>query len=196
MSFMDLANRVPPSSTSIEYRTFRDASPIHHVSRDGPSPLMHGDADTVVSFKHLEVMEQSLRKAAVKTKLLRVAGCAVPLAGHPLEKVQHGQHALKHCFASGPRSTELLNVCCHSRPRRSWSACSFPRFAPPLEQLPDQIASRLLVTPKVKCAGVGKLAVPVLPTVTCSRRLEDTFSPDRPVAVTVRTMRRWRRCSC
>jgi len=74
---------------------------------------MHGDADTVVSFKHSEVMEQSLRKAAVKTKLLRVAGCAVPLAGHPLEKVQHGQHALKHCFAYGPRSTELLNVCCH-----------------------------------------------------------------------------------
>jgi hypothetical protein len=60
-------------------------------------------------------------------------------------------------------------------------------FAPLLEQLPDQIASRLLLTLKVTSVPVGKLAVPVLPTVTCSPAgLEDTFSPDRPVAVTVR----------
>ena len=60
-------------------------------------------------------------------------------------------------------------------------------FCPPLEQLPDQIASRLLLTLNVTSVPVAKLAVPVLPTETCSPAgLEETFSPDRPVAVTVR----------
>ena len=60
-------------------------------------------------------------------------------------------------------------------------------FDPPLEQLPDQIASRPLLTLNVTSVPVGKLAVPELPTDTCSPAgLEDTFSPDRPVAVIVR----------
>jgi hypothetical protein len=60
-------------------------------------------------------------------------------------------------------------------------------FCPPLEQLPDQIASRPLLTLKVTSVPVAKLAVPELPTETCSPAgLEETFSPDRPVAVSVR----------
>lgn len=60
-------------------------------------------------------------------------------------------------------------------------------FDPPLEQLPDQIASLPLLTLNVTSVPVGKLAVPELPTETCSPAgLEETFSPDRPVALTVR----------
>ena len=68
----------PPPPASVEYRTFRDASPVHYVTRDDPPfLLMHGDADAVVSFKHSEVMEQALKAAGVPTKFLRIAG-----AGH------------------------------------------------------------------------------------------------------------------
>src|SRR5689334_3909577 len=60
-------------------------------------------------------------------------------------------------------------------------------FCPPLEQLPDQIASRPLLTLNVTSVPLAKLAVPELPTDTCSPAgLEETFSPDRPVALTVR----------
>jgi acetyl esterase/lipase len=54
----------PPDPTSVEYRTFRDASPIHYVTPDDPPFLLiHGDADPVVPIKHSEVMEQALKKA-------------------------------------------------------------------------------------------------------------------------------------
>src|ERR1051325_4579828 len=60
-------------------------------------------------------------------------------------------------------------------------------FCPPLEQLPDQIASRPLVTLNVTSVPVAKLAVPELPTDTCRPAgLDETFSPERPVALTVR----------
>jgi acetyl esterase/lipase len=69
------SERSLPPPTSLEYRTFRDASPIHYVTKDDPPfLLMHGDADPIVSFKHSEVMEQALKTAGVPTKLLRVAG--------------------------------------------------------------------------------------------------------------------------
>jgi acetyl esterase/lipase len=64
-----------PPPTSLEYRTFRDASPVHYVTKDDPPfLLMHGDADPVVPFKHSEVMEQALKTAGIPTKLLRVGG--------------------------------------------------------------------------------------------------------------------------
>jgi len=57
---------------------------------------------------------------------------------------------------------------------------------PPLEQPPDQIASRPLLTVSVIDVPVAKLALPLVPTLTVSPAgLEETDSPERPVAVTV-----------
>ena len=57
---------------------------------------------------------------------------------------------------------------------------------PPLEQAPDQIASRPFDTPSVIDVPAGNDADPVVPTVTLMPvGLEVTCSPLRPVAVTV-----------
>jgi hypothetical protein len=57
---------------------------------------------------------------------------------------------------------------------------------PPLEQAPDQIASRPFVTLSVIDVLTAKLAEPVLPTRTLMPvGLDVTRSPLRPVAVTV-----------
>ena len=57
---------------------------------------------------------------------------------------------------------------------------------PPLEQAPDQIASRLFVTLSVIEVPTANDAEPVLPTLTLMPAgLEVTRSPVRPVAVTV-----------
>src|SRR6058998_3704412 len=59
-------------------------------------------------------------------------------------------------------------------------------LAPPLEQPPDQMASRPLLTLSVTDVPVAKLALPVVPTLTVSPAgLEETVSPARPVAVSV-----------
>jgi hypothetical protein len=59
-------------------------------------------------------------------------------------------------------------------------------LAPPLEQPPDQMASRPLLTVSVTNVPVAKLALPVVPTVTLSPTgLEETDSPERPVALRV-----------
>src|SRR5437588_2468091 len=59
-------------------------------------------------------------------------------------------------------------------------------FAPPLEQLPDQIASRPLLTVRVTRVPEAKLAVALVPTFTRSPAgLDATLSPNRPVAVRV-----------
>ena len=58
---------------------------------------------------------------------------------------------------------------------------------PPLEQAPDQMASRPFVTLSVINVFVAKPAEPVLPTVTLiPAGLDVTRSPLRPLAVTVR----------
>ena len=57
---------------------------------------------------------------------------------------------------------------------------------PPLEQPPDQIASRPLLTLSVIDVPVAKIALPVVPTLTLiPAGLDDTLSPDRPLAVTM-----------
>jgi hypothetical protein len=57
---------------------------------------------------------------------------------------------------------------------------------PPLEQAPDQTASRPLETLNVICALVANVADPLLPTATLIPvGLEVTRSPLRPLAVTV-----------
>jgi len=57
---------------------------------------------------------------------------------------------------------------------------------PPLEQAPDQMASRPFVTLSVICVLVANDADPLLPTATLiPAALDVTRSPLRPVAVTV-----------
>jgi hypothetical protein len=61
------------------------------------------------------------------------------------------------------------------------------RLLPPLEQAPDQIASRLLVTLSVMLVPVENDAVALEPVATLIPVGDDlTRSPPRPVAVTVR----------
>jgi hypothetical protein len=57
---------------------------------------------------------------------------------------------------------------------------------PPLEQAPDQTASRPFETLSVIADPVANVAAPVLPTATLiPAGLDDTTSPPRPLAVTV-----------
>jgi dipeptidyl aminopeptidase/acylaminoacyl peptidase len=59
----------------VEYRTYLEASPVHHVSADdAPILLIHGDQDPTVPFEQSELMEKALRQAGVETKLLRIPG--------------------------------------------------------------------------------------------------------------------------
>ena len=59
-------------------------------------------------------------------------------------------------------------------------------FDPPLEQLPDQIASRPFETVNVIAVPTANELEPLLPVATLMPAgLEDTRSPLRPVAVTV-----------
>ncbi len=63
---------------SIENRTYREASPISHVSPDDPPfLLLHGDKDVVVPYKQSVSMEKALKEAGVEAKLLTIPG-----AGH------------------------------------------------------------------------------------------------------------------
>jgi dipeptidyl aminopeptidase/acylaminoacyl peptidase len=65
----------PQQTNSIEYKTYREASPVYHVSPDDPPfLLLHGDADETVPYQHSERMEKALREAGVTVKLLRVPG--------------------------------------------------------------------------------------------------------------------------
>lgn len=67
----------PRDEKSKEYRTYREASPLYHVSADDPPMLlMHGDADQTVPFENSEKMEKALREAGAPVKLLRVPGGA------------------------------------------------------------------------------------------------------------------------
>jgi hypothetical protein len=63
----------------------------------------------------------------------------------------------------------------------------FLALLPPLEQAPDQIASRPPATLSVIAVLAAKVADPVLPTVTLiPAGLEVIRSPLRPLAVTVK----------
>ena len=61
--------------TSPQYRAYRDASPVHHVSGDDPPTLLiHGDADAVVPIEHSEILANRLRQAGVVVEVLTVPG--------------------------------------------------------------------------------------------------------------------------
>ena len=73
---MRLLARYP--QTSPQFRAYRDASPIHHVSPDDPPTLLiHGDADGVVPLRHSEMIATRLRAAGVSVEVL-----VVPDGGH------------------------------------------------------------------------------------------------------------------
>ena len=63
------------SHESAEYRAYREASPVSHVSADDPPfLLMHGDKDEQVNYAQSEEMEARLKAAGVTVKLLRIPG--------------------------------------------------------------------------------------------------------------------------
>jgi acetyl esterase/lipase len=70
-----MGTRLNDSSDPVVSKSYRDASPVSWVSADDPPfLLMHGDADKVVNFKNSEMMEQALKQARVKVKLLPISG--------------------------------------------------------------------------------------------------------------------------
>lgn len=74
-SFLGMPAPAKDRESSIEYKTYRDASPVYHVSKTtAPFLLIHGDADDTVSIRHSESMEKALRDAGVEVKFLRIPG--------------------------------------------------------------------------------------------------------------------------
>ncbi len=60
---------------SEEGRLLREASPASHVSADdAPLLLVHGDADSVVSFRQAEIMQAAMQKGGATVKLIRIPG--------------------------------------------------------------------------------------------------------------------------
>ncbi len=68
-----LMARDPASSP--QRRTYREASPMHHVSADDPPTfVIHGDADAVVPLEPADALVRSLRAIGVPAELLVVPG--------------------------------------------------------------------------------------------------------------------------
>jgi acetyl esterase/lipase len=71
---VEVAGKLLPSN-SAEYKAYKNASPLSHISKDSaPFLLLHGDADQLVAFKNSEVMAEELKQAGVDVKLLRIPG--------------------------------------------------------------------------------------------------------------------------
>ena len=71
---LSIGGQILPTS-SIEYKTYREASPVYRVTKDSPPFLLiHGDADKVVPIQNSELMEEQLRHAGVPVKLVRAPG--------------------------------------------------------------------------------------------------------------------------
>ena len=64
--------------SSPQFKAYRDASPVHHVSPDDPPTLLiHGDADRVVPLSHSELIAARMRAAGIA-----VAELVIPGGGH------------------------------------------------------------------------------------------------------------------
>jgi len=71
---LSVGGQILPTS-SIEYKTYREASPVCRVTKDSPPFLLvHGEADKVVPIQNIELMEEQLRRAGVPVKLVRAPG--------------------------------------------------------------------------------------------------------------------------
>jgi acetyl esterase/lipase len=74
-SFMGMPAAATTQGDSVEWRTYREASPITHVSADSaPFLLIHGDADETVPFEQSVLMLQALTTAGVPAELLCIEG--------------------------------------------------------------------------------------------------------------------------
>lgn len=70
---MRLMARDPKSSP--QFKAYRDASPIHHVSPDDPPTLLiHGDADRVVPVGHSEMIAARMRSTGIAVEALVIPG--------------------------------------------------------------------------------------------------------------------------
>lgn len=70
---MRLMARDPKSSP--QFKAYRDASPIHHVSPDDPPTLLiHGDADRVVPLGHSESIAARIFAAGINVEALVIPG--------------------------------------------------------------------------------------------------------------------------
>jgi acetyl esterase/lipase len=66
---------MPGRADDAENLSYREASPITHVSAgDASMLLLHGEADEMVRIVHSELMLDALRKAGVDARLIRVPG--------------------------------------------------------------------------------------------------------------------------
>jgi len=64
--------------SSPQFKAYRDASPVHHVSPDDPPTLLiHGDADRVVPLGHSALIAARMRAAGIA-----VAELVIPGGGH------------------------------------------------------------------------------------------------------------------
>lgn len=63
---------------SLEHRTYQEASPLHHVSKDAPPFLLiHGEKDATVPFDQSVSMLKALSGAGIEAELI-----PIPNAGH------------------------------------------------------------------------------------------------------------------
>lgn len=63
------------AKSSPQFKAYRDASPIHHVSPDDPPTLLiHGDADGVVPLGHSETIATRMRAVGVAVEALVIPG--------------------------------------------------------------------------------------------------------------------------
>ena len=63
---------------AIEHRTYREASPINHVSGSAPPFLLiHGNADEIVPYEQAQLMQAALTAVGVPVQLIGIEG-----AGH------------------------------------------------------------------------------------------------------------------
>jgi acetyl esterase/lipase len=75
VEFMGMNPPDPKLKNTVEDRTYREASPLLHVSSStAPILLIHGDADKSVPYEQSEAMEKALRAAGVPTQLMRIPG--------------------------------------------------------------------------------------------------------------------------
>lgn len=82
-----LGGALPPGGVenTEEFRLYRDASPVEHVSADDAEFLIiHGDQDDIVPFQQAEVLEAAIRRAGGQVRVRRVPG-----AGHGLLRVEN-----------------------------------------------------------------------------------------------------------
>lgn len=76
--FMGMFPRQEYATSSLEYQTYFQASPINHVTPDAPPFLLvHGTDDKTVPIQNSELMFSALREKGVEVEFIRIEG-----AGH------------------------------------------------------------------------------------------------------------------